>query len=65
MYLLAGFDFIPAISALGFERIWKYALKSARATGIFDSSIFAQDDGVWSVDIGGCVKLLATIFYFK
>ena len=45
--------------------MWECALKSVRATGIFDSSMFVQDDGVWGVDIGGCVKLLATIFYFK
>ena len=65
LYLLAGCDFLPALSGLGFERMWECALKSVRATGIFDGSIFVQDDGVWSVHIGGCVKLLATIFYFK
>ena len=46
VYLLAGCDFLPAISGLGFERMWDCALKSVRATGIFDSSVFVQDDGV-------------------
>ena len=65
-YLLAGCDFLPAITGLGFERMWECALKSVRAVGIFDSSIFVQDNNdVWNVDIEACVKLLATIFYFK
>ena len=65
-YLLAGCDFLPAITGLGFERMWECALKSVRAVGIFDSSIFVQDNNdVWHVDIEACVKLLATIFYCK
>lgn len=65
VYLLAGCDFLPAISGLGFERMWECALKSVRAVGVFDSSIFVRDNGVWNVDIEGCVKLLATVFFFK
>ena len=64
-YLLAGCDFLPAISGLGFEKMWECALKSVRAEGVFDSSIFFQDDGVWNVNIEEGVKLLATIFYFR
>eukprot|EP00752_Nemacystus_decipiens_P016789 g15026.t1 len=65
VYLLAGCDFLPAISGLGFERMWECALKSVRAVGVFDRSIFVRDNGVWNVDIEGCVKLLATVFFFK
>eukprot|EP00752_Nemacystus_decipiens_P006598 g5938.t1 len=41
------------------------ALKSVRAVGVFDSSIFVRDNGVWNVDIERFMKLLATVFFFQ
>ncbi|CAB1117890.1 unnamed protein product [Ectocarpus sp. CCAP 1310/34] len=64
-YLLAGSDFLPAISGLPFYKMWILALKSVRAGGVFNRSLFVMEDGVWTVDIEQSIKLLATIFYFR
>ena len=65
VYPLAGCDFLPTTSGLGFEEMWECALKSTRAEDVFDSRIFFQNDGVWDVNIEECAKLLAAIFCFK
>ncbi|CAB1115078.1 unnamed protein product [Ectocarpus sp. CCAP 1310/34] len=65
IYLLAGCDFLPAISGLPFYKVWILALKSVRAEGVFNRSLFVMEDGVWTVDIEQSIKLLATIFYFR
>ncbi|CAB1098857.1 unnamed protein product [Ectocarpus sp. CCAP 1310/34] len=64
-YLLAGCDFLPAIPGLPFGTMWALALKSVRTEGVFRTSIFVREGGVWGVKIDECIKLLATIFYFK
>lgn len=63
--LLAGCDFLPAISGLPSHKMWEAALKIVRAEGVFVKSIFVEKEGVWEVDIEDCVKLLTTIFFFK
>ncbi|CAN0247626.1 unnamed protein product [Pylaiella littoralis] len=65
IYLLAGCDFLPAMSGLPFDKMWAFALKSVRAQGVFKNPLFVKDDEVWAVDIDECIKLLATMFFFK
>ncbi|CAB1115324.1 unnamed protein product [Ectocarpus sp. CCAP 1310/34] len=65
IYLLAGCDFLPAMSGLPFYKMWILSLKSVRAEGVFNRSLFVMEDGVWTVDIEQSIKLLATIFYFR
>ncbi|CAM9428404.1 unnamed protein product [Ectocarpus sp. 4 AP-2014] len=65
VHLLAGCDFLPAISGLPFGTMWALALKSVRTEGVFRTSIFVREGGVWGVKIDECIKLLATIFYLK
>ncbi|CAN0380650.1 unnamed protein product [Pylaiella littoralis] len=65
IYLLAGCDFLPAMSGLPFDKMWYFALKSVRAQGVFKDPLFVKDDEVWAVDIDECMKLLATMFFFK
>ncbi|CAB1102931.1 unnamed protein product [Ectocarpus sp. CCAP 1310/34] len=62
VYLLAGCDFLPAISGLPFGTMWALALKSVRTEGVFRTSIFVREGGVWCVKID--IELLATMFYF-
>ncbi|CAB1106299.1 unnamed protein product [Ectocarpus sp. CCAP 1310/34] len=45
--------------------MWILALKSVRAEGVFNRSLFVMEDEVWTVDIEQSIKLLATIFYFR
>lgn len=65
VYLLAGCDFLPAISGLPFEKMWEAALKSVRAQGVFNKPLFVKENGVWALDEIEVVKLLTTMFYFK
>jgi len=44
--------------------VWEEALKSVRAEGVFEKSIFKEEDGVWGVNINEFVKLLTT-YYFQ
>ncbi|CAB1100343.1 unnamed protein product [Ectocarpus sp. CCAP 1310/34] len=65
VYLLAGCDFLPAISGLPFGTMWALTLKSVRTEGVFRTSLCVREGGAWGVKIDECIKLLATIFYFK
>ena len=46
VYLLAGCDFLPAISGLPFEKMWELTLKSVRSEGLFPRSMFSQEGDV-------------------
>ncbi|CAN0503137.1 unnamed protein product [Ectocarpus sp. 12 AP-2014] len=63
--LLAGCDFLPAISGVPFGTMWALALTSVRTEGVFRTSIFVREGGAWGVKIDECIKLLATKSYFK
>lgn len=65
VYLLAGCDFLPAISGLPFEKMWLHALNSVRAAGLVRDFLFVEEDGEWRVDINEGAKLLATVYYSK
>ncbi|CAB1106379.1 unnamed protein product [Ectocarpus sp. CCAP 1310/34] len=65
VYLLAGCDFLPAMTGLPFGTMWALALKSVRTEGVFRTSIFVRKGGIWGVKIDECIKLLVTMFYFK
>ncbi|CAM9776761.1 unnamed protein product, partial [Pylaiella littoralis] len=65
VYLLAGCNFLPAISGLPFEKMWDATLKSVRAQGVFSKPLFVEENGVWALDEIEVVKLVATMFYFK
>ena len=65
IYLLAGCDFLPAISGLAFEKMWEAAMKSGQAEGLFQQPLFRQEGEQFVVDIESCTKLLATMFSFK
>ncbi|CAM9135037.1 unnamed protein product [Pylaiella littoralis] len=45
--------------------MWVTALQSVRTEGVFTQSLFVQENDVWSVRIDECIKLLATMFFFK
>ncbi|CAB1121071.1 unnamed protein product [Ectocarpus sp. CCAP 1310/34] len=65
VYLLAGCDFLPAISGLPFGTMWALTLKSVRTEGVFRTYICAREGGEWGIKTDECIKLLANIFYFK
>ncbi|CAN0449609.1 unnamed protein product [Pylaiella littoralis] len=60
-YLLAGCNFLPAMSGLPFEKMWVVALKNVRAEGVCKRPRFFQEGEVWMVNVDECIKLVATI----
>ncbi|CAB1121317.1 unnamed protein product [Ectocarpus sp. CCAP 1310/34] len=56
VYLLAGCDFLPATTGLPFGNMWALALKSVRTEGVFRTSIFVREGGVWGVKIDECIS---------
>ncbi|CAN0096134.1 unnamed protein product [Scytosiphon promiscuus] len=65
VYLLAGCDFLPAISGMPFEKMWTAALQSVREPGVFRKPLFLEEGGTWVLDEMEAVKLLGTMFFFK
>lgn len=45
VYLMAGCDFLPAVSALPFGRLWNFTLLSLRSEGLFTSPVLVERHG--------------------
>ncbi|CAN0423990.1 unnamed protein product [Pylaiella littoralis] len=65
IYLLAGCDFLPAMSGLPFEIMWVVALQSVRVETVFKRPLFLQEGEVWMVNMDECIKLVATMIFSK
>lgn len=65
VYLLAGCDFLPAISRVPFSTMWQLVPKDIRTPNLFTKPPLVENDGRLAADIEDGVELIATVFYFR